>query len=691
MNPRYKILFEPIKIGPVVAPNRFYQVAHCNGLGHRFPKSLAKMRATKAEGGWGVVCTEEVEIHHTSDLAPFHEGRLWDDGDMGALRLMTESVHEYGALAAIELVYSGMNSTNFYSRMPPLGPKSMGISGGCGFDPVQSRRMDKNDIRNVRRWHRQAAIRAKNSGFDIIYCYAGHGLTLPMQFMMRRYNDRNDEYGGSLENRVRFFREIIEETKDAVGDKCAVAVRFAVDELLGDEGITHQGEGHDIVAMLAELPDLWDVNISGWSNDSATSRFEKEGYQETYTSFVKKLTSKPVVGVGRYTSPDSMVSAIKRGVLDLIGAARPSIADPFLPNKIKEDRLDDIRECIGCNICAAADMKVVPIRCTQNPTMGEEWRRGWHPEKIQPKTSNKSILVVGGGPAGLECARALGQRGYEVTLTDTNPELGGRVLRESKLPGLSEWRRVAEWRLSAGQQRDNVQFFPNSLMTKKDVLETGIRNVIIATGSHYRQDGVGRSIHNPIPGHDATNVFTPDLIMDGQLPMGKIVIYDDDHFYMAGVLAEYLAEKGCEITIVTPAPMISYWTQFTLEQEKIQNRLMRLGVKFFTRHLVTFISNDRVISRCVLSGREVITAIDAVVLVSDRTPNDRLYKELLEERELGQLDSLRLIGDAEAPATIAQAVFSGHLAAREFDEAINPDLTPFLVERVDSFGKHFPV
>lgn len=691
MNPRYKILFEPIKIGPVVAPNRFYQVAHCNGLGHRFPKSLAKMRATKAEGGWGVVCTEEVEIHHTSDLAPFHEGRLWDDGDMGALRLMTESVHAYGALAAIELVYSGMNSTNFYSRMPPLGPKSMGISGGCGFDPVQSRRMDKHDIRNVRRWHRQAAIRAKNSGFDIIYCYAGHGLTLPMQFMMRRYNDRSDEYGGSLENRVRFFREIIEETKDAVGDKCAVAVRFAVDELLGEEGITYQGEGHDIVAMLAELPDLWDVNISGWSNDSATSRFEKEGYQEPYTSFVKKLTSKPVVGVGRYTSPDSMVSAIKRGVLDLIGAARPSIADPFLPNKIKEDRLDDIRECIGCNICAAADMKVVPIRCTQNPTMGEEWRRGWHPEKIQPRTSNKSILVVGGGPAGLECARALGQRGYEVTLTDANQELGGRVLSESKLPGLSEWRRVAEWRLSAGQRRDNVQFFPNSLMTKNDVLETGIRNIIIATGSHYRPDGVGRSIHNPIPGHNGANVFTPDLIMNGQLPKGKIVIYDDDHFYMVGVLAEHLAENGCEITIVTPAPIISYWTQFTLEQEKIQNRLIRLGVKFFTRHLVTFISNDRVISRCMLSGREVTTAIDAVVLVSDRTPNDRLYKELLEARELGQLESLRLIGDAEAPATIAQAVFSGHLAAREFDEVINPDLTPFLVERADSFNKHLPV
>lgn len=682
MKSPYKILFDRVKIGPVTAPNRFYQVAHCNGLGHKFPKSLAALRGMKAEGGWGVVCTEEVEIHHTSDMAPFHEGRLWNDDDIPGLTLMTEAVHKYGSLAAIELVYSGMNSTNLYSRVPPMGPRSMGISGGCGFDPVQSRRMDKQDIRNVRRWHRQAAIRAKQAGFDIIYCYASHGLTLPMQFMMRRYNDRTDEYGGSLENRVRFFREIIEDTKDAVGDTCAVAVRFAVDELLGDVGITHQGEGYDIISMLAELPDLWDVNVSGWTNDSATSRFEKEGYQEAYTAFVKKLTTKPVVGVGRYTTPDSMLSAVKRGVLDFIGAARPSIADPFLPNKIKEGRLEDIRECIGCNICVSGDMKVVPIRCTQNPTMSEEWRRGWHPEKIEAKTSDKEILVIGAGPAGLECARALGQRGYAVTLVDARRDLGGRVERESKLPGLSEWRRVAEWRLSKPQSRPNVKMFPSSNMTAKDVLETGIKNVIIATGSHYRRDGIGRSIHSPIPGHDRPFVWTPDDIMDGKKLSGKVVIYDDDHFYMAGVLAEKFADAGCEVAIVTPAPLISYWTQFTLEQEKIEKKLLAMGVKFFARYTLTEIFEHAVTIESTVTGKVTSLDRDEVVLVTDRKPNDSLYHELLPYRESNRLESLRIIGDAEAPSTIAQAVYAGHLAAREFDETIDPDVTPFLVERV---------
>jgi dimethylamine/trimethylamine dehydrogenase len=502
-----------------------------------------------------------------------------------------------------------------------------------------------------------------------------------MQFLMRRYNDRSDEYGGSLENRVRLFRELLEDTKEAVGDTCAMAVRFAVDELLGEEGITSQDEGHDVVAMLAEIPDLWDVNVSDWDNDSATSRFEKEGYQEKYTSFVKSLTSKPVVGVGRYTSPDSMVSAVRRGVLDLIGAARPSIADPFLPNKIREGRLDEIRECIGCNICVTGDTRFVPIRCTQNPTMGEEWRRGWHPEIIAAKKSDAEIMIVGAGPAGLECATSLGARGYNVTLLDARREPGGRVIRESALPGLSEWRRVAEWRLTRLAKMSNVGLYPSSPMTAAEILETGIPHVILATGATFRRDGSGRSQPHPIPGYDQNNVFTPDDIIDGNLPTSRVVLYDDDHFYMGGVLAETLAQNGCDVTLVTPAPLVSYWTQYTLEQEKIQERLMRLGVKLFPQTLLTEIKHETVSLTHSVSGKTTALPREAVVLVTDRISNDSLYYELQPALAEGRLNSLRLIGDAEAPNIIAQAVFSGHLAAREFDEEV-VEGTPFKIERV---------
>ncbi len=686
MTSPYDILFEPVQIGPVTAPNRFYQVPHCNGFGHRMPRGLAAMRGVKAEGGWGVVCTEEVEIHHSSDLSPFFEGRLWSDEDIPPLKLMVEAVHVHGALAGIELAYNGFDANNLYTRVPPLGPTSMGTLGGTGYDPVQTRRMDKEDIRNLRRWHRAAALRAKRAGFDLIYVYAGHALSAAVQFLLPRFNDRTDEYGGSLENRTRLFRELLEDTKEAVGDRCGVVARFAVEELLGEGGLTRQGEGYEVINMLAELPDLWDVNLSGWSNDSATSRFEKEGYQEKYTAFVKSATSKPVVGVGRYTSPDSMVSAIRRGVLDLIGAARPSIADPFLPAKVREGRLADIRECIGCNICVTGDTRFVPIRCTQNPTMGEEWRRGWHPEIIPPARRKAEVLVVGSGPAGLECAVALGGRGYQVTLLDARRELGGRVLRESALPGLFEWRRVAEWRLGCLEKLPHVRSYPSSPMTAAEILETGISDVILATGARYRRDGRGRSQQQALPGHDLPGVFTPDDLMrglmpqGGDLPSGRVVLYDDDHFYLGGVLAELLVQYGCEVTLVTPAPLVSYWTQFTLEQAKIQTRLMNLGVQLLPHTLLTGIQSASVGLRHALTGEKTSLPREAVLLVTDRLSNDGLYYELLPALEDGQLHSLRLIGDAEAPNIIAQAVFSGHLAAREFDEE-TMDGVPFKIER----------
>ena len=333
---RYNILFESVDIGPVTTKNRFYQVPHCTGMGHLKPQAHAALRAVKAQGGWGVVSTEESEIHPSSDLSPYTEQRIWDRRDIPALQLMTEAVHTYGALAAIELVHNGSHSPNLYSRTPPLSPVNMSVDF---IYPRQARKMSKTDIREFRRWHRQAALNAKTAGFDIIYVYAGHTMTLAHQFMLPETNTRNDEYGGSLENRIRLTRELLEETKDAVGDTCAVAFRFAVDELKGKDGMQAHEEGRAVVEMLAELPDLWDVNISDWSNDSQTTRFEpNEGYQTPYIEFVKSITTKPVVAVGRFTSPDLMASLIKRNVIDLIGAARPSIADPYLPNKIKEDR-----------------------------------------------------------------------------------------------------------------------------------------------------------------------------------------------------------------------------------------------------------------------------------------------------------------------------------------------------------------
>ena len=384
-DPRYDILFEPVKIGPKVAKNRFYQVPHCNGAGYRDPSANAEMRRVKATGGWAVLCTEQAEIHHSSEITPFIELRLWDDADMPMLTRIADAIHEGGALAGIELCYNGMNGPNLYSRETPLGPMNLPILTFTN-DPVQARAMDREDIRNLRRWHRAAALRAKQAGFDLVYVYGAHGFGTAQHFLSRRINQRTDEYGGSLENRARLLKELIEDTKDAIGDTCAVPVRILVDEMMGDGGITN-AEIRDVIGMLAELPDLWDLAHGSWDYCSGTSRFAEEGHLESYIKGIKALTSKPVVAVGRFTSPDAMVRQVKSGILDLIGAARPSIADPFIPNKIEEGRLDDIRECIGCNICVTGDMTGALSRCTQNPTFMEEWRKGWHPEIMRAKES----------------------------------------------------------------------------------------------------------------------------------------------------------------------------------------------------------------------------------------------------------------------------------------------------------------
>ena len=378
-DPRYDILLEPVRIGPLTARNRFYQVPHCTGSGRNHPNTAAEIRAVNAEGGWAVVSTEQCDIHYTGDMRS--QTRLWTEQDIPMHARMVDRVHAHGALAACELVHNGSYTPNHLYREVPLSPSVTPVHGPY---PVHARAMDKRDIANFRKWHRRAARLALEAGFDIIYVYAGHDITLLLEFLSLRYNRRSDEYGGSLENRVRLFRECIEEVREEVDGSGAVAVRLAVDELLGDGGITSGGEGREIVEMLAELPDLWDVNVSDWDNDSMTSRFAEEGYQEPYIAFVKSMTSKPVVGVGRFTSPDTMVSQVRRGIIDFVGAARPAIADPFLPNKIAQGRVDDIRECIGCNVCVASNNTQNPMRCTQNPTRGEEWRRGWHPEIVTP-------------------------------------------------------------------------------------------------------------------------------------------------------------------------------------------------------------------------------------------------------------------------------------------------------------------
>ncbi|MEX2102868.1 MAG: FAD-binding protein, partial [Gaiellaceae bacterium] len=493
-DPRHDILFEPVRIGPKTLRNRFYAVPHCTGFGSEKPGSQAVFRGTKAEGGWAAVCTEEALVSVDSDFWPVISTRMWDDDDLRNLALMCDEAHRHGALAGIELTHGGAHARALEARVPAVAPSQL----ASDYDPFAvPKAMEPEDIRRVQSDWVQAAVRARQAGFDIVYVYGGHSY-LPLQFLSTYYNKRDDEYGGSLENRARFWLETLEVVREAVGEDCAIAVRLCV-EALSPAGVELE-EGLGFIALADHLVDLWDVNVGSiaeWSKDSGSSRFFAEGYQLEWTGRVREVTAKPIVGVGRLTNPDRMAEIIRSGAWDLIGGARPSISDPFLPKKIEEGRYGEIRECIGCNVCAARAEYGNQIACTQNATAGEEYRRGWHPERFErAANADRDILVVGAGPAGLECAIVLGKRGLRrVHLVEAEPEVGGIMRWIPRLPGLGEWARVVNWRNVQLSKLGNVEVITGAPLDAAGVREYGAEVVIVATGAHWARDGLNYLTH----------------------------------------------------------------------------------------------------------------------------------------------------------------------------------------------------
>ncbi|MCP4316433.1 MAG: FAD-dependent oxidoreductase [Hyphomicrobiales bacterium] len=708
-DPKHNVLFEPIQIGPKTMKNRFYQIPHCIGAGSEKPGTQAANRGTKAEGGWGACTTEYCSISPESDDTHRVSARIWDEGDVINLRHLNDTLHSHGALGAVELWYGGAHAPCLESRAVPRGSSSYASE----FEYMSyCHESDEDDIKDLVNMYTEAAKRSVQAGFDLVYVYGGHSYG-PLQWLSKFYNRRTDKYGGSLENRARFWIECLTALKNAVGHEAAVVTRLAIDSLYGPDGVEVGDDGLNFIDLVEKegVVDLWDLNIGDiaeWGEDAGPSRFYKAGHQRPWTDEAKRRARTPVLGVSRETSPDDMAQRITEGRLDIIACCRPSISDPFLPKKVDEGRVEDIRECIGCNVCIARwEIGGPPMVCTQNATANEEYRRGWHPEKFTKTSSEDSVLVVGAGPAGMECARVLGERGYDVHLREAEAEIGGRVRKVMKYPGLAEWGRITAYRQIQLDKLKNVEVHTGvGKMTADDILSYGAEKVVLATGSYWALDGTSCITHNPVPGIDASlpYIATPEqVMMEGKETGDNVVVLDCDGYFTGVSLAEYLADQGKNVTIVTGLGGVAPYTHFTLEAPNLHRMMHEKKIHEKTLHWVQSVEEGMAILYYLFrdgykrdgsptlgkmprrEGTDTVEIkFDSLVVATGRIPNSELCKELKARKSEwadNDIGGIYQAGDCYAPGLIADAIFEGHRIAREFESSNPQHPQPWIRER----------
>jgi dimethylamine/trimethylamine dehydrogenase len=695
-DPRHDPLFEPIAIGPKILKNRFFQVPQCTGAGVERPGANAMHREVKAEGGWAGLCTEACMIHPETDQPVAVVTSLFDHGDVINHRHMVDSVHKWGALAGVELCHAGGLSNNLGSRY--VSPAAHQFATPW-IPQVNTYEAEDSDLARIVMMFEEAAKRAMDAGFDILYLHGTHG-ALPVQMLSRHHNRRQGRYGGDFTGRARFWVEILDALRRAADGQCAVATRISIDQLSGSAGVEAADDGIRFVEYVTALGlvDLWDVNISSleeWGEDAGPSRFYKSNHQAPWTREVKRVANVPVVGVGRFTDPDEMVRVIGSGQCDIIGCARPSIADPWLPRKVDEGRADEIAECIGCNQCIARFEYGVPIVCTQNPTALEEYRRGWHPERFAARSSDEEILVVGAGPAGLECARVLGRRGYKTHLIEAEAELGGHLRNVAALPGLAEWFRVVSFREAELRRLATVEVLRGTgRATAKEILDFGCAKIVLATGARWNGDGRGAAGLDPIQGIDANlpGFVTPEQLFAGKEIGDRVAVLDSDGYFMGVSLAELLADRGKKVTLITLFDRVAPYTDFTLEGPNLRRMLREKGVVSRAGTWVERVESGSCIVLHIYdiyrdgwrrtdsprlgalprrAGNETeALPFDTVLLCTGRHSDNSLYRDLVGRKAewAGQgITGVYRAGDCLAPRYIADAVFDGHRMGREID------------------------
>jgi 2,4-dienoyl-CoA reductase-like NADH-dependent reductase (Old Yellow Enzyme family)/thioredoxin reductase len=653
------MLFAPLRLGPVESRNRIVCGAHFTMFtepnatygepgfyGERYGRYLAEF----ARGGVGVVIAGQAQVHPTTAYQMHNNAAVWDPACVEPLSRVSAQVQEHGALAFLQLAHNGGVNHALWSRLPVWS------ASGIANHMEAAARIESQQIDEVVEYFGRSARHAAEAGFDGIEIHGAHGYLIH-EFLSPKSNTRTDEYGGSLENRMRFAIRVLEAVRAVVGDRVAVGLRLVGDEETRDGAGLTPDDCAEIAAAFADhgLVDFLNVSVGTSGVGMVRPMYVPHLVGVRATAIVKKAVPDiPVFAVHRILTPDEAEGILERGEADAVTLVRALIADPQWPVKAREQRANEIRKCTGCNQgCYGNLTQGYPITCVTNPVVGREHTLAGLP----PATQRKRVVVVGGGPAGLEAAWVAAARGHDVVLLERAAELGGKIRLARQLPGRSEVADFADWR--AGEcTRRGVDLRCGVDADVDTVLALQPDAVVIATGGRATVDTPSKSHPMPIAGSDQPWVVDHETAIRDADNIGQRVVIVDaiGHIEAIGV-GHLLAERGRDVSVVTPLA-----TPLLLDAETMQKalpRAVRAGVRWMPNTAVVSIGNHDVTVANVLSYAFEALPADHVVIRTHGIPDAPLYDELRD-----RVPEVVRVGDAVAVRFADRAIYDGYLAGR---------------------------
>lgn len=647
-------LFSPLKIGTVEVKNRISFQPHLTNLAVGNLPSERQMYywGERAKGGAGLIITEELTVHPT-DMAYEKLIDVYHAEVIPGFKKITDYVHQYDSKIFAQINHNGQQGDGSISRLPVWAPSPV---PDVLFRETP-KAMEPEDIEEVARYFARSAIHVREGGFDGIEMQFGHS-SLARQFLSPLTNHRSDEYGGSLENRMRAPLKFISAVRKAVGNDFTLGLRMCADEMI--PGGLDLGQVQEICGLFeaSGLIDFMDLSIATFYNLYLVegSMHTPLGYTIPLAAGVRERIKLPVFCTGRINDPVMAEKVLASGQADMIGMCRALICDPFLPRKAQEGRMDDIRYCIACNQgCIGRIGMNKALGCVQNPAVGRE--KEWGEGCLEKAGVKKNVTIVGGGPAGMWAAKMTGRRGHKVTLIDRNEALGGQVTTAMKGAGRDEFGVIIRNEKSQ-IDKIGVNVKLGAEATMEQLLADKPDVVIVATGSVPKK--------HPVGGADGPAIFNVVQVLNGEAELGeRVCLIDYDGHQRATATAEFLANQGKKVDMITSSLFICAELGPTQDLYSSRQRLLQKGVTFTPDIAVMEVGGQA--GAKTVKGFNVYSNVwnewgpyDSLVLAMGQQVDDDLYMSLK-----GKVPELYRIGDCVSPRKVDMAIWEGHKIGRE--------------------------